>query len=213
MHVHEAIRARRSIKRFDPEQRLPREHVDQLLDLALLAPTAFNIQHCRLVEVQDPQLRRELRAASFDQRQVTDAGLLVAVCADVQAWRRQPQRYWHHVPESVQASLVSMIEGFYAGREQMQRDEALRSCGLVAQTLMLAAEGLGYGSCPMDGFDFDRVGELLRLPPDHLVSMFVAIGTPLQPAHPRGGRIPRAEAILRDRFPAPGPPAGENTGT
>ncbi len=213
MHVHEAIRTRRSIKRFDPEHRLPPDHVDQLLDLALLAPTAFNIQHCRLVVVEDRDLRRQLRAASFDQGQVTDAGLLVAVCADVQAWQRQPERYWHHVPESVQSSLVNMIEGFYAGREQMQRDEALRSCGLVAQTLMLAATGLGYGSCPMDGFDFDRVAALLRLPADHLVSMFVAIGRPLQPAHPRGGRIPRAEAVLRDRFPGQGPPGGENAGT
>lgn len=201
MDVHEAIRNRRSIKRFDPEHRMPREQVDQLLDLALLAPTAFNIQHCRLVVVEDPGLRRDLRAASFGQSQVTDASLLVAVCADVRAWDRQPERYWNHVPDTVRDGMVRTIRNFYADREAMQHDEAMRSCGLVAQTLMLAAQGLGYGSCPLDGFDFPRVGALLQLPDDHVLSMFVAVGRPLQPAHPRGGRIPRAEAVIRDRFP------------
>jgi len=199
--VQEAIRKRRSIKRFDPEHRMPREHVDQLLDLALLAPTAFNIQHCRLVVVADAGLRRELREASFGQSQVTDASLLVAICADLQAWNKQPERYWSHVPDTVRDGMIRTIGDFYTGREAMQRDEAMRSCGLVAQTLMLAAQGLGYGTCPMDGFDFPRVGALLRLPDDHVLSMFVAVGRPLQPAHPRGGRIPRAEAVIRDRFP------------
>jgi len=200
LDVREAIRRRRSIKRFDPDHRLADHEVAELLELARLAPTAFNIQHCRLVVVEDPHLRRELRAASFDQPQVTDASLLVAVCADVMAWDKQPERYWRHVPESVRDQMVRTIRGFYADHEQMQRDEAMRSCGLAAQTLMLAAQGLGYDSCPMDGFDFGTVARLLQLPDDHVLSMFVAVGKPLQPAHPRGGQIPLAEAVLRNRF-------------
>ena len=59
----------------------------------------------------------------------------------------------------------------YKGNEQVQRDEAMRSCGIAAQTLMLAAKAMGYDSCPMDGFDFEAVGKLINLPADHLISM------------------------------------------
>jgi nitroreductase len=200
LDVREAIRSRRSIKRVDPDHRLDPAEVDELLDLAQTSPTAFNIQHCRYVVVTDPLLRQQLRAASFDQPQVTDAALLVVVCGDVQAWRKQPARYWLHVEEPARSRLADMITGFYDGREQMQRDECMRSCGFAAQTLMLAARGLGHDSCPMDGFDVDEVARLVNLPEDHLVSMFVCIGRALEPAPPRGGKLPASEVIVENRF-------------
>jgi len=76
----------------------------------------------------------------------------------------------------------------------------MRSCGFAAQTLMLAAKGMGYDSCPMDGFDFEKVAELVNLPDDHVISMFVAIGKATEPANPRGGQLPLSEIVLKDRF-------------
>ena len=64
--------------------------------------------------------------------------------------------------------MVQMM-GMYEGREQLQRDEALRSCGMAAQTIMLAAKALGYDTCPMAGFDPEAVGRLINLPPDHVI--------------------------------------------
>ncbi|MEZ4388120.1 MAG: nitroreductase family protein [Candidatus Krumholzibacteriia bacterium] len=201
MDVLQAITARRAIKRFDPQHRMAAAEQAHLLRLAQLSPTAFNLQHCRYVVVTDPELRRRLRAASFDQSQVTDASLLVVVCADLDAWRKDPARYWSHLPQPGQAAVVEVIGRYYAGREQVARDEAQRSCGLAAQTLMLAGQGLGYDSCPMDGFDFDAVARLINLPADHLISMFVALGKALEPAPPRGGRLEPAEVIIENRFP------------
>ncbi len=65
---------------------------------------------------------------------------------------------------------------------------------------MLAAQEMGYESCPMDGFDFDAVGKLINLPADHVISMFVAIGKPLQPAHPRSGPLALEDVLVLDRF-------------
>ncbi len=96
--------------------------------------------------------------------------------------------------------LVGMIGQYYDGREWVQRDEALRSCGIAAQTLMLAAQELGYDSCPMDGFDYDKVGEIIALPENHLVAMFVVVGKGTKEAYPRGGFIPREDTVLIDRF-------------
>jgi nitroreductase len=100
----------------------------------------------------------------------------------------------------VREYIVPAIDAYYRGKPQVERDEAMRSCGLAAQTLMLAAKAMGYESCPMDGFDFAAVGRLINLPPDHVIAMFVAIGKPLKEAWPRGGQIPMAEAVIENRF-------------
>ncbi len=200
MNVLEAIETRRSVKAYDPEHRMPQQEIDQLMSLAMLAPTAFNIQNWRFVAVTDPDLRRQIRAASWDQAQVTDASLLVVLTADLHAWRKDPQRYWRNAPQPVQDYLIPAIGQYYTGREQVQRDEAMRSCGMAAMTLMLAAREMGYDSCPMDGFDFDAVGRLIHLPEDHVISMFVVIGKPLREAQPRGGQLPMSEVVVRNLF-------------
>ena len=200
MDTFEAIEARRAVKHFDPAHRMSTADVDRLMSLALLSPTAFNTQNWRFVLAQDPGLRRQLRAVAWDQAQVTDASLLVVLCADLQAWAREPGRYWGDAPRPVQRFILPAIDRYYRGRDQVQRDEGMRSCGIAAQTLMLAAKAMGYDSCPMDGFDYDAVGELIHLPADHAVAMFVAIGKGTKEAWPRPGQLPRDEVVIRDRF-------------
>lgn len=200
MNVRTAIETRRSIKAYDPQHRMTQAEIDQLMSLAMLAPTAFNIQNWRFVLVQDPELRKQVRAVSWDQAQVTDASLLVVLVADLKSWDREPARYWKNAPQPVQDFLVPAIDTYYRGKEQVQRDEGMRSCGMAAMTLMLAATEMGYGSCPMDGFDFDAVAKLLNLPPDHTPAMFVAIGKGIKEAYPRGGQLPMSEVVIQNKF-------------
>ena len=174
--------------------------VDKLLSLAMISPTAFNIQNWRFVVVQDPELRRRIRAKAWDQAQVTDASLLLVMCADLKSWERDPARYWRGAPQPVQDFLVPAIGEYYRGKEQVQRDEAMRSCGIAAQTIMLAAKAMGYDSCPMDGFDFDAVGKLINLPADHCIAMMIAVGKGTKPAWSRPGQLPAGDVVIRDRF-------------
>lgn len=95
---------------------------------------------------------------------------------------------------------MEAIQTYYEGREQVQRDEAMRSCGIAAQTLMLAAKDFGYDSCPMDLSDSDEVGKLINLPEDHLVAMFVAVGKGMQDPWPRGGQLPMDEIVKINHF-------------
>jgi len=200
MDVFDAIYQRRSVKRFDPEHRLNPEEERKLLEAAIQAPTSFNVQHWRFVILRDPELRRQVRALAFDQSQITDASLLVLVTADVMAWRKSPEQYWRNAPEEVRTLIVDWIGPFHVGREWLQRDEAQRSIGMAAQTLMLAAKGLGYDSCPMIGYDIDRVAELIRLPADHVMGPMIAIGRALQPAWPKPGQLPLEEVVRENRF-------------
>lgn len=201
MEVSKAIELRRSVKTYDPEHRIGAAETERLLSLAMLSPTAWNIQNWRFVVVRDPELRQRILAASWDQAQVTDASLLIVLTADLKAWEKQPGRYWKNTPQAVQDFVVPAIGQYYAGREQVQRDEGMRSCGIAAMNLMLAAKEMGYDSGTMDGFDFDAVGKLIQLPRDHAIAMFVVIGKGIKEAWPRGGQLPMNEVVVADRFP------------
>ena len=200
MNVTQAITERRSVKAFDPNHLMSEQEINQLMSLAMLTPTAFNIQNWRFVLVTDPLLRQQIRAASWNQAQVEEASLLIVLTADLNAWAKQPERYWKNAPKAASDVLVPMIGQYYQNNDQVQRDEAMRSCGMAATTLMLAAKEMGYDPCPMDGFDFAAVSKLLNLPADHIPSMFVVVGKALKAAAPRGGQLAMDEVVVYNQF-------------
>ena len=200
MNTFDAIRERRAIKHFDTNHQFTKQEIDQLLDLAMQAPSSFNIQHWRLVNVTDKALRSNLREAANNQAQVTEASLLFVVTVDIKAWEKDPARYWVNAPKDAQDILVPWINPFYSGKDQLQRDEAMRSAGIILQTMMLSAKAMGYDSCPMVGFDFDRVAELIHLPKDYAIAAMLAIGKGNKPAWPKPGFIPKAEMIVENHF-------------
>lgn len=199
MKTEEAIRARRSVKEYDPAHKMTDDEINTLLSLATLSPTAFNIQNWRFVIVTDPELRKKIREVAWNQSQVTDASLFIVLCANLTSWM-QPDRYWVNAPEEVRNFMIPAIDEYYRGKDQVQRDEAMRSCGIAAQTLMLAAQSMGYDSCPMDGFDFDKVAELIKLPDDHVITMFVAIGKGVKEPWPRPGQLQLDEVVITNTF-------------
>ena len=162
MQVKEAIQQRRSIKHFDSNHVITEKEIHELLSHAILSPTAFNIQNWRFVVVTDKALRQKIRAVSWGQAQVEEASLLIVLVADLMAWNKEPGRYWKDAPKPVQDYLVPAISQYYDGKPEVQRDEAMRSCGMAAMNLMLTAKSMGYDTCPMDGFDFDKVSTLLN---------------------------------------------------
>ena len=200
MKTEEAIRTRRAIKHYDANHSMTPEEVNALLSLAILSPTAFNIQNWRFVVITDPELRKQIREVAWDQAQVTDASLFIVLCADLKSWEKQPSRYWVNAPKEIQEFMLPAIDKYYRGKDQVQRDEAMRSCGITAQTLMLAARSMGYDSCPMDGFDFEKVSELINLPAEHVIAMFVAIGKCTKESWPRPGQLDLNEVIIKNRF-------------
>jgi nitroreductase len=200
MNTLDAIAARRAIKHYDPSHRMTEEEIKTLLTAALQSPTAFNIQHWRFVTVIDSEVRKQIRAVAWDQAQVTDSSLLIVLCADKDAWKKDAARYWKDAPQPVQDFLVPAIGQYYDGREQVQRDECMRSCGMAGMTIMLAAKAMGYDSCPMDGFDFDAVAKIIELPEDHVISFMIAVGKGTQPAWPKPGQLPYDEVVIQNAF-------------
>ena len=200
MNVSEAIVARRAVKWYDPEHKMPDETFRKLMEHAILAPTAFNIQNWRFVRVRDPERRKAIRAVAWDQAQVTDAAELLVLCFDTKAWAKEPERYWRNAPREVQDFLVPAIADYYRGKPQVERDEGMRSCGLAGMALMLMAKELGYDSCPMDGFDYQAVADIISLPDDYEIAFMIAIGEGTRASWPKPGQLPLDEVLVEDRF-------------
>jgi nitroreductase len=200
MDTFEAIYGRRAVKHYDPDHEMPEAELKKLLEAAIQAPTSFNIQHWRFVVVRDQALRQEIRALGNDQAQMTDASVLIIMTADVMAWKKEPARYWRNAPAEVAKLLVDWMGPFHEGREWLQRDEAMRSIGMASQTIMLAAKAMGYDSCPMIGFDLEKVAELIRLPSDHVIGNMIAIGKGTKPAWPKPGQLSLEEVVVTDKF-------------
>jgi nitroreductase len=200
MDTLQAIYDRRSVKHFDPHHVMPTDIKHKILEAAKQTPSSFNIQHWRLLDIIDTDLRQTLKQASWNQAQVTDASVLLIVCVDIKAHEKDPHRYWHKAPKEIADFLVPAIGGFYNDNPQLQRDEAMRSAGLISQTIMLAAKALGYDSCPMEGFEYNKVADLIKLPADHAIAMMITIGKQLQPAHPKGGFLTDSEFVRLNHF-------------
>jgi nitroreductase len=200
MDTTTAIHQRRSVKHYDPNHKMSEIEIQELLELALLSPTSFNMQNWRFVVVTDPEERAAIQAAAWNQAQVTEASITILLCADLHA-HEDAGRYWVNAPQAVQEMLVPMIAPFYGSNPQLQRDEAMRSIGIASQTLMLAAKSMGYDSCPMVGFDPIKVGEIIGLPENHVIGMMITVGKAIKDANARGGQLPFDEVVFRNKFP------------
>lgn len=200
MDTLSAIKERRSVKHYDSEHLMTDEEINLLMEHALLSPTSFNMQNWRFLVVKNSAIKEQLKQASFNQAQVKDASIVVLICGDLNAWAKEPERYWRNAPEAVQNQIVPMIGGFYQNNPQLQRDEAMRSAGIAGQTIMLAAKAMGYDTCPMIGFDAQKVAEIVKLPEDYVLAFMIVVGKATQSAKERAGQLPMSEVVFFDQF-------------
>jgi len=201
--VEQAIRARRSLKSFDPTP-LDDSMLQRLFELVRLSPSSYNLQHWRFVVVRDAAGRAALRAAAFGQRHVEECGAVVVVCGKLTA-HEDAERVQGHVPDSaIRGRIVDLIRKSYGSDPRLRRDEAIRSCSIAAMTLMLAAQSLGLATCPMIGFDPRKVAGIVRMPADHIPALLVVLGRPGPvPPFPTS-RLPLAEIVKLETFDGAG---------
>ena len=200
MKTIEAIKERRSIRHYDRTFKISDEEIEELIELAMLSPTSYNIQHWKFIVVSDPKLRNKIKEAAYGQDQVTDASVLILVVTDIKAWEKDMSEKWKNVPKEIGDFMATSAHQFYLNKEQLQRDEAIRSASFATQTLVLAATSKGYSSGVMIGFDFDKVAELINLPENYVISNCVVFGKGIQDAHSRGGQLPLDKVLIKNKF-------------
>ena len=200
MDVFEAVSTRRAIKKFDPNHKMGSDDVKKLMEHVILSPTSYNQQNWRFVYVTDQDVKEKISEAARGQAQPKDGSLVIVLCGDMAAWKTEPFRYWKNHPTEKQELVKSSLERKYSTDTQAQRDEAIRSCGMAAQTIMLAARDMGLDSCPMVGFEYDELAKVINLPENHLIVMIVVVGKRSEDAAQRGGQLPLDEIAFENSF-------------
>ena len=203
MEFSEIVQQRRSVKSYDPDKAIGDEELQELFAEVALSPSAFNLQHWIFVAVKDPDQKRRLKEAAWGQQQVEDCSVALMVCGKVDAYKDAPKIY-EEVPEDIQKKVLPMIRDFYEGKDQLQRDEAIRSASLAAMTLMYGAKNRGWATGPMIGFDPAAVSKLLKLTPNHIPVMLVVLGYQKDSPRPRSYRRPVEEFVRFNAIDGPG---------
>lgn len=84
----------------------------------------------------------------------------------------------------------------------MERLQALRLIGVLLglSGTVLAAQELGYQSCPLIGYDIDAVAKLVNLPDDHVMGPMIAIGKGIKDPWPKAEQLPLSEVVFENSF-------------
>lgn len=177
MTVTEAAEARRSVRRYK-DQPVPEADLREMLRVAGLAPSAFNVQPWRFVVVRDDALRNALRQAAYGQAQVTSAPAVIVMYSDMRDVLENAERIVHPgMGADAAASMVGQVRGTWADRTDADRETWGAGQSYIALGyLLLAAQSLGYGTSPMLGFEPAKVKALLGLPEHVAIPALVAVG-------------------------------------
>lgn len=208
MDVREAIRKRRSIRKFK-EDAVSDVLVMQLLESARLAPSGLNVQPWEFIVVRDATIRQKLQASSYGQPHVGHAPVILACCANAEAFGGIPQRIEELIaagafPEKSREICAGMFEKGAstaassssasqtrdqgeAKNVQCDRDDgtqpslitmAVVNTCLAIEHIVLQAVELGLGTCWILRFNVQQVKEILDIPENREIIALLPIGYP-----------------------------------
>jgi nitroreductase len=177
--VPEAIEARHSVRRYKPTP-IAAEDLREIVRLAGLAPSAWNLQPWRFVVAESPQLKARLREAARGQAQVSAAPAVIVMYSDMRDALATADETLHPgVPAEQRPTRVAGVRKAFAAKTDAEREAWGASQSHIALGfLLLAAQSLGYATSAMAGFDAEKVKEVLGLPAHVTVPALIAIGIP-----------------------------------
>jgi len=203
MEFLDIVQQRRSVKSYDTEKSISDVELKELFGEVTLSPSSFNLQHWIFIAVKDSEQKKLLKEAAWGQQQVEDCSVAILVCGKLDAHKDAPEIY-KNAPKEVQEGLLPMINNIYEGKEQLQRDEAIRSASLAAMTLMYAAKNRGWATGPMIGFDQVATSKLLNLTQEYIPVMLLVLGYQKNEPRPRDYRRPIEEIVRLNTLDGPG---------
>ena len=205
LSVPDAIRARRTVRHYRPDPVAP-ALLDDVLDLAVQAPSAWNMQDRSIVVVTDERRRAALSDAAFGQPQPREAPVVLVFVADPGAWEAPNADIAEAAARSGawNAEFTAMFETraeYHALRERgLLRENAVKNAMIAATYVMLAAAGHGLASAPMNGWDPDLVKSAVGIAdPDLAIAVLVTLGYAKDPV-PHPGRRPRAQTVYAEEY-------------
>tara|TARA_B100001079_G_scaffold139401_1_gene119474 strand:+ start:196 stop:825 length:630 start_codon:yes stop_codon:yes gene_type:complete len=183
MDVSEAIKKRRSIRKFKPDP-IPEEKIRLLLESARLAPSGTNTQPWRFVVIKDNDTKKKLQEAAHNQRHIGRAPVIIVCCADLKAFKEFPERVDELIesgalPERTREVFIPYLS---KGMDTVTKDAlmvaAAANVAIAVEHIVLQAVEIGLGTCWVRWYEDNKVKEILDIPEHVEVMALLPIGVP-----------------------------------
>lgn len=183
---------RRSVKVYNPEVKISREELSEILAKASRAPSAINMQPWRFLVIDSAEGKEKLAPlASFNQTQALTSSAVIAVFYDAKNIAYMDEIFSKSVelgymPQDIKEMQMQQAKPYYASMSPSElRDMNLIDSGLISMQLMLVARAHGYDTNPMAGYDKDRIAEVFGLDKERFQPvMLISIGKAVKDGHP-----------------------------
>jgi nitroreductase len=197
MELRKVYDERRSVNFFDKNRGLDDNLLKDIVNLAVLAPSAFNLQPWEIIAVKTKDAKERLLKLSNNQDKVIDAPVTLIVVGDKNGYDKS-NPVWAEMLQTLGGNNEA-VEGaqgaaafLYGTSEERKLKFAESNGGLLAMSLMYAAQSFGVDSHPMSGIDFDGIKKEFGLDDNKTVVMTIALGyfdkaQSLYPRRPRRG--------------------------
>jgi nitroreductase len=202
-----AIAERRASPSFDGSP-IPDADLLKILQAGLQSPSSYNLQPWRFIVVRNPEQKKKLRAASFNQAKVEEASVMIVACGDADGWRSGDldemlrQGRVGGMPENYAVQAKSGIPNYLSNHPNMPL-WLNRQVMLAFTHMLLMAEVLGYDTAPMEGFEEDKVHEVLKLPLSYSVVALLGIGRLKGPDKYHGDRFGITRTVFAEEYGRP----------
>lgn len=202
--VLEAFHFRAATRAYDPNKKISDEDFYYLLELARLSPSSVGSEPWKFVVIQNPQLRQQLIPVSWGMAtQAQDASHLVVILAKKNA--RYDSAFFQEALEKrgLNEQQIAKAQGIYQKFQQqdiniLENDRTLfdwacKQTYIALANMMTGAALIGIDSCPIEGFDYQAVNQILVEqgifdPQQWGVSVMVTFGYRAKPIKPKSRR-------------------------
>jgi nitroreductase len=161
---------RYATKKMDPAKSVPEEKVERILEAIRLAPTSSGLQPYEVILVTNPDVREKIKAVAWNQAQITDGSHLLVFAA----WDNYTADRINGMFDLVNEergftnegweNYRKMLLGNYTPRDpQVNYEHAARQAYIGLGVGLTAAAFEGVDATPMEGFEPEKVDEILGL--------------------------------------------------
>ena len=175
---------RYATKKFDSSKKVSVDELKLLSESVRLSASSYGLQPYKVMIIQDDELRKLLKEASWNQSQITDASHLFLFCIHQDYPEQEIDHYFSLIEDTQNADLKSLIGYknslktlFQKKAPEEKRQWAAKQVYIALGSLLIACAELKIDACPMECFEKDRYDQILGLKEQGLRStVIIAVG-------------------------------------
>ncbi len=199
---HQTSSQRRSVRSFSPDAKVPYEAIEAAVRVAASAPSGANKQPWTFVVVDDPELKRAIRAEAEEQEQhfhaeVASAEFLEELTPLGIDWTKP---FLEHAPYLIVVFAQSYER--LADGSKGKHYYTSESVGIAVGMLIAALTEMGLCTLPYTPSPMGFLGRLLDRPPNERAFLVLPVGYPAADASVPDLRKKDLDQVLIRNAPA-----------